>query len=87
MKKQTFVALLVDKDGNMKDFYRFSCKKAETVEKQVRSAASAENVGMRGLLRTLWMRDGVVACEIRATPDGYHEEKEPVIRFAMDWVK
>ena len=83
--RQTFVAKLVDKDGNMKDFYRFSCKKAGTVEKKIRAAMSAENTGLESLFRTFWKRDGVVACEIRATPDGVNEEEKPVLRFSMDW--
>ena len=85
MRKQTFIATLVDKGGEMKDFYRFSCRRAETVEKKVREAASLGNTGLSSLYRTFWMRDGVVACEIWATPDGYHKEKDPAIRFAMDW--
>lgn len=85
MKKQTFLATLVDKTGETKDFYRFSCQRAETVEKKIREAASTGSTGLSSLYRTLWMQAGVVACEIWATPDGYHKEKEPVIRFPMDW--
>jgi len=85
-KQQTYIAALVDETGRMRDFYRFSCKKASTVEKRIRQAMSAENTGLNSIYRWSWMQEGVVACEISATPDGYHKEGKPVIRFAMDWV-
>lgn len=85
-KQQTYIASLVDETGRMRDFYRFYCKKASTVEKNIRRAMSAKNTGLNGIYRWSWMQEGVVACEIHATPDGYRKEKDPVIRFAMDWV-
>ena len=87
MKKQTFIAKMVDDRGDCMDFYRFSCKKVSTVEKNIREAMSEDNTGLMGLFRRDWIRNGVVACLIFETPDGATCGGNLVREFPMDLVK
>lgn len=64
--KQTYIARIIDGNGNMIGFERFGCKKVETV---------------RNNMYRLFENDLYRVCNktarklrIYATPDGYHEE-------------
>lgn len=83
--KQTFIAYMLDDNGNVIDFYRFSYKRASAVERRIRQAMSEGNTGLMSLYRNDWMKNGVTTCAIYATPDGVSKEKMPEIVFMMDW--
>lgn len=87
MGKQTYVACMVDGDGNVCDFYRYDCKKHSTVENSIRKAMSDENMGLMSIFRKDWILKDVVACEVFRSPDGIHKEQKPVRRFSMDWAE
>ena len=71
--KQTYIAVLEDRDFNMVTFERFACKKAETVKKQMEALFKS----------SLYMAciKGAVSVAIYATPDGYSREEAPCLCF------
>lgn len=79
MKQQTFIAYIEDGNGKMMDFERFSCKRAETVRKNM--TALFQNDLYRACTK------GAVSFAIYATPDGYHREDEPSGRYTTDGEK
>ena len=69
-KQQTFIVHLEDAQGKMCNFERFSCKRLETVRRNMRLLWESD-------LYRICNKD-VVVWKIYATPDGYHRELEPV---------
>lgn len=80
MKKQTFILSVWcgsenyrDSEGLNRDFFRFSCKKVETVEKYLREyVTQAKEKGLEFLYPFLFAEDGRYMIE--NTPDGYNTE-------------
>ena len=70
MKQQTFIAFFKDSNGEKIDFERFSCRRAETVKKYI------EQLWKSALYRAC--TKGAETVSIYATPDGIHEQPEPV---------
>ena len=79
---ERYLARLLDERGSTKDFYRFDCLKAETVEKHIRKMMRKDNTGLITLIRKNWIERGVVECEIYSSANGAYVA---VRRFSMDW--
>lgn len=71
--KQTFIAVLQDRNFNMVTFERFGCQKPATVEKQIRKLLESDLY--RACIK------GATTCAIYATPDGYTREEYPCYCF------
>ena len=76
MKQQTFIAILKDADGKQTYFERWACKRVETVRKNMLKLWDIPSYrsGFNKTAKTV---------EIYATPDGYTEEKYPVLTFEL----
>ena len=85
MKQERYLAQLIDADGRLRDFERFSCKRAETVRKNIlKMAKSVEAGGFTNLYRKTWKNYGVVKCLVWETQDGSKYYAEPVMEFPID---
>ena len=90
MKKQTFILSVWcgsenyrNAEGQNRDFYRFSCKKVETVEKYLRGyVAEAKYKELDFLYPFFFAEDGRYMIE--NTPDGYNAESVVSSGFIND---
>ena len=82
MKQERYLAQMIDKDGHLKDFYRFSCKSVRTVRKNIEKMANAENMGLMSLYRSDWIRENVDKCCIFEVRDGVYSTS-PVMEFRL----
>lgn len=90
MKKQTFILSVwcgAEKESNAesrnRDFYRFSCKKVETVKKYLRGyVTQAKEKGLEFLYPFFFAEDGRYIIE--NTPDGYNMESVVASGFIKD---
>ena len=82
--QERYLAQMIDKDGRLRDFYRFSCKKLDTVKKNIEKMASADNMGMMSLFRKDWLMMGVKKCVVFECKNGSYSEK-PVMEFEIDF--
>lgn len=73
--KQTFIAYLIDKNGNMTSFERFACKRPETVKKHMLQLMKND------LYRVCNKK--AIKIEIYATPDGYNKETTPAATLTL----
>lgn len=69
MKKQTFIAIIRDDAGKAITFERFTCKKADTVKRNMQQLFKSE-------LYRICIGDAATI-DIYATPDGYTKEATP----------
>lgn len=69
MKQQTFILSMQNSEGEEKDFYRFSHKRAKTCLNELKKAAAHSS-----LFCTLWKADKIENIVLFATPDGYNKE-------------
>ena len=83
--KQRFLAMMVDDKGEVKDFYRFSCKSAKTVEKSMQWAMDADT-WPETMFRKEWEENGVVKCEIYETCGAVEDGMKPVLVMPIEWV-
>lgn len=82
MKQERYLAQMIDKNGHLKDFYRFSCKRASTVRENIEKMASAENSGMMSLYRSNWMKMGIDKCRVFEVNNGRYST-EPIMEFKL----
>ena len=90
MKKQTFILSVWcgtenyrDAEGCNKDFFRFSCKKAETVKKYLCGyVTQAKDKGLEFLYPFFFAEGGRYMIE--NTPDGYNTRKKEESGFIKD---
>lgn len=90
MKQQTFILSVWcgsenyrNAESRNKDFFRFSCKKAETVEKYLRGyVTQAKEKGIEFLYPFFFAEDG--RFEIESTPNGVDPEKVVLSGFIKD---
>lgn len=75
MKRQTFIAYIVNENDTMINFERFSYKRLETVERSMKEAFKSE-------LYRICNKDAK-AVKIYVTPDGYNREANPVLVFEV----
>jgi len=75
MKKQTFIAYIVNENDIMIGFERFSYKRLETVERSMKELFESE-------LYRICNKDAK-AVKIYATPDGYNRENTPALVFEV----
>lgn len=90
MKKQTFILSVWcgsenyrNAEGRNRDFFRFSCKKVETVERYLRGyVTQAKEKGLEFLYPFFFAEDG--RFEIESTPNGFDPEKVVLSGFIKD---
>lgn len=73
MKKQTFIAILENKDFKMVSFERFNCSKIDTVKKQMEEL-------LQNSLYRICVKEAV-SVAIYRTPDGCTKEEKPCCCF------
>ena len=78
MKLQTYIAFYYNANGDKVDFDRFSCKRADTVKRQILRALEDS-----ALFRTCHRLDGSARVAVFATPDGLTEEPAPRLEFSV----
>lgn len=90
MKKQTFILSVwcdaenyIDAKGQDRDFFRFTCKKVETVKKYLCGyVTQAKDKGLEFLYPFFFAEDGRYMIE--NTPDGYNTESVVASGFIKD---
>ena len=77
MSKLTFISQIENIDGVYIDFFRFSCKKYDTVVKKHIDALVKNH--------DFWIRSwvGGVTLAIYETPDGYNTNEKPIFKIAL----
>lgn len=76
MKKQTFIALIKDENGNNIGFERFACKKLETVRKNMIDLFNND------LYRICMSNANMIY--VYATPDGYNKDIFPAAQWEVE---
>lgn len=90
MKNQTFILSVWcgsenyrNAEGRNRDFFRFSCKKVETVERYLRGyVTQAKEKGLEFLYPFFFVEDGRYMIE--NTPDGYNKDSVVASGFIKD---
>ena len=78
MKQQTFISIERDASGSQRDFERWNCKRAATIQKRY-----ARIYKDSCMFQMLMRKQQIEKIDVYRTPDGYTKEADPCYSFNL----